>query len=159
MSSKLLKTWNSLDRKPFGGWIFSQIIGRLIPYTGSIKPKVLHLEPGYAEVMLKDRRAVRNHLNCIHAIAQMNLAEFCTGLAMTAQLGDRGRAIITELSMSYLKKGRGTLVARCRCPEFRIDSPQDLTLMADVFNAEGEIVSQGKALWRIAPHRKQENPD
>jgi len=156
MTSKLLNTWTGLHEKPLGKWIFSKVIGHLIPYTGSIKPKVLKIEPGFAEVLIKDRRAIRNHLNCIHALAQLNLAEFCTGLAMTARLGDQGRAIITELSMSYFKKGRGTLVARCQCPEFKIDNGKDLILIADVFNAEGVLVSQGKAHWRVSPHPQKQ---
>lgn len=151
MSSKLMATWRMLQQKPGGSWLFSKIIGYMIPYTGSIKPRVLFLEPGHAEVAMKDRKTVRNHLNCIHALAQMNLAEFCSGLAMTAMLGDRGRAIVTELRMTYHKKARGTLIAQCECPPFQIDDGQDLVLVANVFNIAGEKVSEGQAYWRVSP--------
>jgi len=151
MTSGLLKTWQKLSAKPGGAWLFSRIIGFKIPYTGSISPRVTHLERGKAEVILKDRRAVRNHLNSIHALAQMNLAEFCTGLAMTTQLGDLGRAIVTELKIQYLKKARGTLTAKCSCPPFQLIENLNLTLEATLFDSQGDIVSKAQAEWRISP--------
>ena len=71
---KLLRNWGRRAKLPMGKRVFSRMLGTAIPYTGSIKARVEHLEPSHAVVVLPDRRCVRNHLNSVHAIAMANLA-------------------------------------------------------------------------------------
>lgn len=71
--SPLKKAWSVLSPLPFGKTIFSVAIGVFVPYTGTIRPRVEELRPGYARVAIKDKRIVRNHLKSVHAIALMNL--------------------------------------------------------------------------------------
>ena len=75
MSQSLMSWWQRTRKFPGGNFVFNKMLGFLVPYTGSIKPQVLELEPGHARAIMKDRRGVRNHLSSIHAIAQMNLGE------------------------------------------------------------------------------------
>ena len=48
--SVLLRLWRRLRPLPFGTWLFARIFGRLVPYSGSVRPRILVLEPGHAEV-------------------------------------------------------------------------------------------------------------
>jgi acyl-coenzyme A thioesterase PaaI-like protein len=108
--------WDLLSRVPGGRHVFSRLVGRMAPYTGSIGAVVRELRPGYALVELRDRRAVRNHLDSIHAVALVNLAELCGNIALFYALPDRTRFIVSGLSIEYLKKARGTITAISECP-------------------------------------------
>jgi acyl-coenzyme A thioesterase PaaI-like protein len=123
----------------------------MIPYTGSIHPLVLELRPGYAKVQMRDRRAVRNHLRSIHAIALMNLGEVTTGLAMTLAMPDDARGIVTGLSMEYLKKARGLLTAECTAPRFDASVSAQHDFRADRGAASGAVVARATAHWLVGP--------
>ncbi len=135
--------WERLAPLPGGKRLFSWLLWRLVPYTGSVRPYVLELRPGYARVRMADRRAVRNHLN--------NLAEVTSGLAVTTGLPASARGIPTTLSITYLKKARGTLTAEARCdiPDSSREAEHDFESV--ISNAAGEVVARATVRWRIGP--------
>ena len=65
------QAWELMSGMPGGKAVFSRLVGRMAPYTGSIHAHVTVLRSGYSEVEVTDRKAVRNHLDCVHAIARM----------------------------------------------------------------------------------------
>jgi acyl-coenzyme A thioesterase PaaI-like protein len=103
--------WNLLSRLPAGKTVFSRLVGRMAPYTGSIHATVTVLRAGYAEVQMPDRRGVRNHLDCVHAIALANLAELAGNVALMYSLPDDARFIVSGIDIEYTKKARGTITA------------------------------------------------
>ncbi|HMG52658.1 MAG TPA: DUF4442 domain-containing protein, partial [Kofleriaceae bacterium] len=78
--------WNLLSGMPGGKRLFSRLVGRMAPYSGTIHATVTVLRAGYAELQMQDRRAVRNHLDCVHAIALANLAELAGNVALMYSL-------------------------------------------------------------------------
>jgi len=103
--------WNLLSGMPAGKLVFSRLVGRMAPYTGSIHAQVTVLRAGYAEVQMQDRKAVRNHLDCVHAIALANLAELAGNVALMYSLPDDARFIVSGMDIEYTKKARGTITA------------------------------------------------
>jgi len=155
---RVREQWNRLKGLPGGKRLFSYAVGRMAPYTGTIGAVVDELEPGFAKVLLKDRKKVRNHLNSVHAIALMNLGEVTTGLAVLSGMPDDARGILAGLSMEYHKKGRGLLTATCRCDLPKTSERQEYAIVGEIHDADGDLVATATAKWLIGPMKKARKP-
>lgn len=149
--ARLRSLWDSLSPWPGGRWVFSKILGVMVPYTGSIRARVEQLRPGYARVSLRDRRGVRNHLRSVHAVALVNLAEVTSGLAMLTTLPPGARGIVTALSTEFLRKARGTLTAESTAPAVDLSARGEHEVSATVRDATGEVVARTTVRWLIDP--------
>lgn len=153
VGERVRSSWDRLSKIPGGKKLFTVMVGRMAPYTGTIGAKTLELRPGYAKVELKDRKHVRNHLNCVHAIALANLGELATGLAMMASLPEDARGILSGIEMQYHKKARGTLTAECHCNPPSTSETMDYKVVGEIKDASGTLVTTATALWRIGPRK------
>src|SRR5688572_21267954 len=95
------EAWDRLSPLPGGKAIFSKVLGMAAPYSGSIGARVAEVRRGHARVTLSDRRAVRQHLGSVHAVALVNLAELCGNLAVAYTLSDGMRFIVAGLAIDY----------------------------------------------------------
>ena len=149
--ARLTRAWASLAPLPGGAWLFGRLLAFVNPYSGAVGARVVALEPGHAVLRLKDRRAVRNHLDSIHAVALANVAEMASGLAMLAALPEGARGIVTALRIEYLKKARGTLTAESRVtlPDVSVDGTHDFT--SEVKDQAGDLVARATVTWKLGP--------
>ena len=146
----ILRWWQRLNTLPGGSWLFSRFLGWYAPYSGTIGSRVEALDSGFAQVSLRDRRQLRNHLKSIHAIALMNLGEITTGLAVLSTLTPDMRGIVLGLQAEYLKKSRGKLTAKA---SFELPSPLDENIpceaKTEIKDEAGDIVAIVSATWLL----------
>jgi acyl-coenzyme A thioesterase PaaI-like protein len=147
----VLHRWRQLSSLPGGRWLFSRMLGWMVPYSGSVSPFVLLLEPGHARVRIVERRALRQHLGSVHAIALMNVAEMASGLAMLAALPAGMRGIVTRINIQYFKKARGVLVAESRCVVAPDLPSGEYDFLSDVTDSGGDVVARATVTWKLGP--------
>ena len=143
--------WNRAKGSSLGRWLFSRGVGKFAPYTGTIGARIETLEPGRAEVTMRDRKAIRNHLNSIHAVALANLTELSGSLSIIASMHPNTRMIPVRLETEYLKKARGTVTAEgsCEIPEPAFEGELQGHVM--IRDGDGDEVARGKVTVLIGP--------
>jgi len=145
----ILKAWKKLSPLPGGRYLFSKILGRYVPYSGTMGANVVELGPGHSRLELPDRRKVRNHLNSVHAVALMNFAELTSGLALNAGLGNGVRSILVKFSIEYVKKARGTLYSEAHVSVPVVSSRIEHPVTVTVTDASGTEVCTATATWLL----------
>lgn len=155
--TRVLANWDRLSSLPGGKALFSHLVGRSAPYSGSIGARIVELEPGFVRAQLRDRRKVRNHLQSVHAVALANLGEIASGLATLTALPESVRGIVTGLSTEYTKKARGLLTAECRSEISEVTEPVEHEVEAVIRDASGDQVAVVRATWLLSPREGSGN--
>jgi len=150
----LIRTaWNGLAPLPGGKRLFSQVLGRAAPYTGSLGAQVVELSPGHSKVVLRDRPAVRNHLRSVHAIALANLAELTGNVALAYSLPDDARFIVAGLSIEYLIKARGTITGTCSLEPITSSERHEYDVSVEMHDASGALVARANMRTLVGPRK------
>jgi uncharacterized protein (TIGR00369 family) len=145
------QAWDLISPLPGGKIVFSRLIGRMAPYTGTIHAQISVLRSGYAEVQMADKKAVRNHLDCVHAIALANLAELAGNVALMYSLPDDARFIVSGMSIDYVKKARGTITATGESPVPRTSKRAAYDVTVTLRDAQGEDVARATLHSLVGP--------
>jgi acyl-coenzyme A thioesterase PaaI-like protein len=147
----VMEKWKRARGTKLGRWLFSRGVGRFAPYTGTIGARIESLESGHSSVSMRDRKAVRNHLDSIHAVALANLTELSGSLAIIASMQPNTRMIPIRLETEYLKKARGTVTAegRCQIPDPGFEG--ELTGDVVIRDGSGDEVARGRVTVLIGP--------
>ncbi|USD64293.1 hotdog fold domain-containing protein [Vibrio sp. SCSIO 43136] len=146
---KNLKIYQRMRRLPFGNQLFSFVVCRMAPYFGSIKPQVTDLKPGYAQVTIKKRRRVTNHLNTVHAIAMCNMAELAGGMMTDVSVPTKSRWIPVGMTVEYLKKAKSDLTAHAIGDGIDWNSAGDKLVPVEVKDVEGNLVFRAQITMNV----------
>lgn len=148
-----LDAYRRLSRLPFGRALFSRAVGFVAPYFSTIGPEVVDYGPGYAEIAMRDRRRVHNHIGTIHAIAMCNLAELCGGIAIDSALPKSLRWIPQGMTVKYVKKAKGRIVGRCRIPPEAVREGSVIARV-DVVDGAGDIVFYADIDFHVSQNKR-----
>lgn len=100
----VLGLWKVAARIPAGPRVFSRVFALRAPYFGSVRPRFTVIEPDHAELVVRDRRRVHNHLGTVHAIALCNGLEAAMGALAEASIPRGKRWIPKGMQVSYTAK-------------------------------------------------------
>ena len=153
-AERLATAWKRLSPLPGGHIVLGLLLRFAVPYSASVRPRILHLEPGHATVVIRDRRHLRNHLRSVHALALANVAELASGLAMTLALPPGVRGIPVRIETDYLKKARGPIRAEGHAsPPATVadDTDTEAEAHAELYDEAGEVVCRTVVRWRLRP--------
>ncbi|MEZ4288941.1 MAG: hotdog fold domain-containing protein [Polyangiales bacterium] len=133
-----------------GRWMLGQMVCRVAPYFSTISPKVLRIDPGHVEILLKNRRSVQNHIGSVHAIAMCNMAEFLAGTCIDLCVDRRFRWIPVQMTVHYEKIARTDLRGVCIIEPNKIATEGDYVINVDVFNDADERVFRAEVTMRVS---------
>jgi len=154
--SQMLDAYRRLTRLPFGRHIYSRLVCFKAPYFGSVRPTFEVLEPGRGEVRAPNRRAVRNHLGSVHAIALCNIAELAAGSTLDASLPPTHRWIPKGMTVQYLAKATSDIRAVATVSDLSGlagDEAREVIVPVDVLDANGTVVLHADISMWVSPRR------
>jgi uncharacterized protein (TIGR00369 family) len=150
--SSTLNLSERFARFPLGSVLFSRALAFRAPYFATIRPHITDLRSGYCRVRIKDRRSIRNHLGSIHAGALCTLSELTGGLAVEATLPSNLRWIPREMTVQYIKKARGNLVAECSVDP-SIFVPGDVEVPLEIMDGMGDTVLSAVIVFYVSERK------
>jgi acyl-coenzyme A thioesterase PaaI-like protein len=150
----LRDAWDTLRGVPGGSTLFSKLVGRMAPYTGSIGARVVELRPGFAKVVMGDRPDLRNHLRSVHAVALVNLAELCGNAALQYSMPDDARFIVSRIAIEYVKKSRGTITATSECPVPTSSERREFEVPVVLRDDAGDVVARATLTSLVGPKKR-----
>lgn len=153
--NRVLKLWRTLSSKPGGRWTFTRAICLKTPYFASIHPAFEALEPEFARVSMKKRRAVTNHIGTVHAIAICNMAEMAGGLMTEVTVPTSHRWIPRGMTVEYLAKAETDLVAEAR-PQAPLElaEPGNYVVDVDVRDTHNVAVFHAAITMWVSPNKR-----
>ena len=140
MPSRALNLYERLVHRPFGKWLFAEIICLNAPYFATIEPRFQDLRPGFCEVSMRKRRGVLNHLRTVHALAIGNLCELAAGMLMEATLPTELRWIPRGMTIEYLQKAKSDVTASARLDKTEWSVGENVGVPVTAVDADGQEV-------------------
>lgn len=150
-----LRIWNTLQKIPFGTWMFSQAVCLKAPYFRSVHPAVEELRVGYCRATARNRRGAHNHLGTFHAIASCNMAELAGALMTDATIPPTHRWIPVGMTVEYRAQAKTDVTAIAHLesiPEFGSEATE-LVVPVDITDAAGTVCVAARITMRISPRR------
>ncbi len=148
--SRVMQMYNRTHAIPIvGERLFSFAFAQVAPYFWTIRPRFKLIEPNRAELLIRKRRAVHNHIGTVHAIALCNGLEAAMGALAEASIPADKRWIPKGMEVSYTAKATSdiTCIAETDPEQWAGDNP-DVGVRVKGVRTDGTVVIEGVIkLW------------
>ena len=145
--SSVLDLYSKATRLPQGQRIFSTLFALKAPYFGTGRPRFTELRPNHAELVIRKRRKVHNHIGTVHVIAIVNGLEMAMGVMAEASIPAGLRWIPKGMTVDYTAKA-GTNIRCIAELEPEAWGPRNVDVPVVAVDAGGEDVVRGTIrLW------------
>ncbi len=158
--ANVMDLYTQVTRLPAGKRLFSLLFSRKAPYFATVRPKFVELRPNYAELLIKKRRGVQNHIGTVHVIAICNGLEAAMGALAEVTIPANKRWIPKGMDVSYTAKATSdiTCIAETDPDGWTGDNP-DLPVRVRGVRDDGTVVVEGVIrLWVTEKPAKQAQP-
>jgi acyl-coenzyme A thioesterase PaaI-like protein len=148
----LLDLWSRATSVPQGRRVFSMAFSRKAPYFSTVHPLFIDLRPNYAELLIRNRRSVHNHIGTVHAIALCNGLEAAMGALAEATIPADKRWIPKGMDISYTAKADSDVrcIAETDPDQWDGDDP-DLPVRVRGVRKDGTVVIEGVIRLWVTP--------
>ena len=146
---QVLDLYRQLTRFPQGNRAFSLLFSQKAPYFATVRPRFTVLEPNRAELVIRKRRGVQNHIKTVHVIAICNGLEAAMGALAEATVPSNKRWIPKGMEVAYTAKATSdiTCIAETDPEQWTGDDP-DVPVRVRGVRQDGTVVVQGVInLW------------
>ena len=135
--------YRTLSARPGGRRAFSLLFAGKAPYFRTVRPQVREVRPHHAELTVRKRRAVQNHLGTVHAIAVCNGLEAAMGLLAEATTPPGRRWIPKGMTVSYLARSTTDLLCVADTDPADWASVGDVPVRVRALRTDGTVVVEG----------------
>src|SRR5689334_13171143 len=149
---KVLTLYRRLVALPHGRWVFSRLFALKAPYFGTVRPQFVDLRPNYAELVVRKRRKVHNHIGTVHVIAICNGLEAAMGALAEATVPRDKRWIPKGMEVSYTAKATSdiTCIAETDAARWTGEDP-DVPVRVRGLREDGTVVVEGVIRLWVTP--------
>jgi acyl-coenzyme A thioesterase PaaI-like protein len=153
--SRVLDLWNKTSARPGGQRLFSLAFARKAPYFGTVRPRFTVLEPNHAELVIRDRRRVHNHIGTVHAIALCNGLEAAMGALAEATIPADKRWIPQGMEVTYTAKADSDITCIAETdPEQWVSDDPHLGVRVRGEKTDGTVVVEGVIRLWVTPKKR-----
>lgn len=144
---------------PLKSRAFSVVFGRAVKFFGTAGLRFTAIETDRAVIVLKNIKAVQNHLGTPHAMAMGLLVESATGVLVGMNVPDNCVPVIKHAGIDYLKRAKGDLVAEARLTSEQIELMQsqekgEVDVAVTLTDSEGKEPIFARMIWAWTPKRR-----
>ncbi len=148
----VLDLWKKTSALPLGDRIFSFAFSQKAPYFATIRPRFTVVEPNRAELVIRKRRGVHNHIKTVHAIALCNGLEAAMGALAESTIPRDKRWIPKGMEVAYTAKADSDITCIAETdPEQWTSGDPDLPVRVRGVRRDGTVVVEGVIRLWVTP--------